>query len=171
MPENRLETDSILKKSFLPLVNAETQILILGTMPGDESLRQAEYYAHPRNRFWKMMAFILVAEMPQNYEAKKALLQENYIGLWDVVHSANRKGSLDTAIANEIPNDLLDLLTTYPNIEKIIFNGKKAEALYHKYFEKKEGISYFLMPSTSPANATFTFEMICEKWKEILYSR
>lgn len=162
--------DSFLKKSFPPIVNTETQRLILGTMPGDESLRQAQYYAHPRNRFWNMMAFILATEMPENYEAKKTLLQKNHIGLWDVIEQANRKGSLDTAIANEIPNDLPTLLRLYPNIKTIVFNGKKAETLYHKHFEKKEGISYFSMPSTSPANAAFSFEMICEKWRKMLSS-
>lgn len=167
--QNRQEENlDFLKKSFLPLTDSETEILILGTMPGDESLRQAEYYAHLRNRFWKVIACIYNSEMPENYEAKKTLLQKNRIGLWDVVQQAERKGSLDTAILNEKPNDITALLTTLPKIKKICFNGKKAEALYDKYFERKKEIHYLSLPSTSPANAVFTFEMLCQIWKDIL---
>lgn len=162
------EKDILLKKSFPPLIDAETKILILGTMPGDESLRQSQYYAHPRNRFWKMIATITENDFPETYEEKKVLLQQHHIGVWDVIHSAERKGSLDTAILNETPNELSQLLTAFPSIKTICFNGKKAEALYKKHFQLLPHIIYHSLPSTSPANAAFSFDMICHKWKNIL---
>ncbi|WP_369765080.1 DNA-deoxyinosine glycosylase [Flavobacterium sp. WC2429] len=150
--------------SFSPFINSETKILILGTMPGIASLEKQEYYAHPRNHFWKIMCTLLDS-LPISvvFEEKIKLLQNNKIGLWDVLENCERNGSLDTNIKNQKENDFFTLFKNYPTITKIIFNGKES----HKYFLKKfgqiKGITYYVMPFTSPAN-TMSFEKKLEIW-------
>lgn len=156
------------KKSFGPISNPDTAILILGSMPGDKSLELSEYYGHARNRFWKVIAAITNNPLPLTYADKKELLARTSIGLWDVVHTADRKGSLDTAIKNEIPNDLDGFITRHPGLKVIAFNGAKSEALFNSYFKRKEGIRYVPLPSTSPANAAISFEKLCTVWQKIL---
>ncbi|RTZ03399.1 DNA-deoxyinosine glycosylase [Flavobacterium sp. RSP49] len=150
--------------SFPPFINSETEILILGTMPGIASLEKQEYYAHQRNHFWKIM-YTLLNNLPidQIFGEKIKLLQENKIGLWDVLENCERKGSLDIHVKNQKENDFETLFKEFPGINKIIFNGKES----HKYFMKKfgqiKGITYHVMPSTSPAN-TMSFENKLEIW-------
>lgn len=150
--------------SFPYFVNSNTEILILGTMPGLISLAKQEYYANPRNHFWKIM-FTLFDAMPiyEVFEEKVQFLLSNKIGLWDVLRNCKRKGSLDIHIKNQNENDFETLFNEFPNITKIIFNGKES----HKYFLKKfgqiEGITYFVMPSTSPAN-TMSFDNKLKIW-------
>ena len=137
-------------------------------MPGDRSLELGEYYGHERNRFWKMLAFITNNAPPLTYAEKKELLFKTKIGLWDVAHTATRKGSLDSAMRGEVPNDLDGFIARHLNLKVIAFNGKKAEALFNKHFTRKEGIIYLSLPSTSPANAGVGFERICEEWGEMV---
>jgi hypoxanthine-DNA glycosylase len=150
--------------SFPYFVNSNTEILILGTMPGLVSLAKQEYYANPRNHFWKIM-FTLFDAMPisEVFEEKVQFLLSNKIGLWDVLRNCERKGSLDIHIKNQNENDFETLFNEFPTITKIIFNGKES----HKYFLKKfgqiEGITYFVMPSTSPAN-TMSFDNKLKIW-------
>ena len=154
--------------SFPPFVNSNTEILILGTMPGIASLEKQEYYAHPRNHFWKIM-YTLLKNLPisEIFEEKIKLIQSNNIGLWDVLQNCERKGSLDIHIKNHIENDFEMLFEKFPGITKIVFNGKES----HKYFLKKfgqiKGITCYVMPSTSPAN-TISFEKKLEIWSAIL---
>lgn len=157
-----------LKTSFAPIADDETKILILGSLPGDKSLELNQYYAHPRNRFWRVLAEITDSQFQDNYVEKINLLQQNKIGVWDVVHSANRVGSLDTNILDEVPNDLDKFVLNHPQLKTIAFNGAKSQKLFDKYFRRKAALRYFALPSTSPANASFTFERLCEKWREIL---
>lgn len=138
-----------LKTSFDPISNADTKILILGTMPGDKSLELGEYYGHPRNRFWKILSTISNNELPLSYSDKKGLLVKLKIGIWDVAHKANRKGSLDSAINDEEPNDLEYFISKHKNLKVISFNGTKSEILFNKYFERKSSIKYITLPSTS----------------------
>ena len=159
------------KKSFDPISNDETVILILGTMPGDKSLELGEYYGHSRNKFWKIISTITENELPLTYSDKKTLLLKNKIGLWDVVNNANRKGSLDSAIENEKPNDLDFFITKHKKLKIVGFNGKKAQLLYDKYFDRKSGIRYILLPSTSPANAGINFDDICKQWQQIFQNK
>jgi hypoxanthine-DNA glycosylase len=156
------------KTSFDPISNADTTVLILGTMPGDKSLELGEYYGHPRNRFWKIISTITNNDLPLNYTDKKSLLLKTKIGIWDVAHKANRKGSLDSAIEDEEPNDLDNFIANHKNLKVVGFNGSKAEALYNKYFNRKSGIKYFSLPSTSPANTGIDFENICKQWQQII---
>ncbi|MDL5045483.1 DNA-deoxyinosine glycosylase [Oscillatoria amoena NRMC-F 0135] len=156
------------KTSFDPISNSDTTILILGTMPSDKSLELNEYYGHSRNRFWKIISTITGNSLPQNYAGKKALLIKTKIGIWDVVHKANRKGSLDSAIEDEEPNDLESFITRHKNLKIIGFNGKKSEALFDKYFDRKKDLKYISLPSTSPANTSVDFDNICKLWENIL---
>jgi hypoxanthine-DNA glycosylase len=156
------------KTSFDPISNAETTILILGTMPGDKSLDLGEYYGHSRNRFWKIISTITNNDLPLTYTGKKALLRKTKIGIWDVAHKANRKGSLDSAIEDEEPNDLDNFIARHHSLKVIGFNGTKSEALFDKYFDRKNNLKYISLPSTSPANTSIDFDIICKLWRQIL---
>ena len=167
----RKKSNSILertKTSFDPISNSDTTILILGTMPGDKSIKLGEYYGHSRNKFWKIISTITDNDLPITYSDKKTLLLKTQIGIWDVVHKAIRKGSLDSAIENEQPNEISDFIKRHNNLKVIGFNGIKSQVLYDKYFERESGIKYILLPSTSPANTGLDFDSICRKWKQIL---
>ena len=150
--------------SFPAFIDSNTKILILGTMPGIASLTKQEYYGNPRNHFWRIM-YTLFDTLPvsDSFEEKIQLLQKNKIGLWDVLENCERKGSLDIYIKNHKENDFEMLFKQYPTIHTIVFNGKES----HKYFIKKfgqiEGITYYVMPSTSPAN-TMSFENKLKIW-------
>jgi len=156
------------KKSFEPLIDEETEILILGTMPGERSLSAGEYYNHSGNRFWKIIAKITNGEVPTSYDEKKSLLAKQKIGLWDIAKVADRGGSLDANMLNEIPNDLDKLLNDYPKIRLIGLNGSKAVNLFDKYFNKRQHIVYYNLSSTSGANTSITLEMSCNQWRKIL---
>lgn len=154
--------------SFPPIINKNAETLILGTMPGATSLLKQEYYAYPQNAFWKIIFSIFgTLPVPSIFQEKANILLENKIALWDVLQHCDRKGSLDIHIKNQTENDFNLLFTEYPTIKKILFNGKES----HKYFIKKfgqiEGITYHVMPSTSPANTT-SFEKKLEAWAEVL---
>lgn len=164
-----METNSTHRKtSFDPISNTDATVLILGTLPGDKSLELGEYYGHARNRFWKIISVITGSELPITYSDKKALLLNSKIAVWDVTHAADRKGSLDSAIKSEEPNDLDDFILRHQNLKVIGFNGKKAEALFDKYFERKNGLKYICLPSSSPANAGISFDNICAQWRQLL---
>lgn len=150
--------------SFFHLLHENTKILILGTIPGNASLEKLEYYGHPRNNFWRIIyTFFKEESIPTLFEDKITFLLSKNIGLWDVLQQCERKGSLDVNIKNQKENDFETLFKNYPSITKIIFNGKES----HKYFLKKfgqiKGITYYVMPSTSPAN-TISFEKKLEIW-------
>jgi hypoxanthine-DNA glycosylase len=155
------------KKSFPPIINSFSQTLILGSLPGDRSIAQNEYYAHPQNRFWKVISHLYNRPEASSYTEKINLLLDNRIGLWDVCAEALRPGSMDLAIKDEIPNPIEALLQEYPAVRQIAFNGQKARNLYERYFEKKESISYICLPSTSPANAKMNLENLIHHWRII----
>lgn len=156
-------------QSFAPLINQTTKIIVVGTMPGVASLEAQEYYAHPRNAFWKIIAALYHnGESFKDYTAKKSCLLSHNIGLWDSLQSCSREGSLDSDIKNACPNDFEKLLNDYP-VAKLIFNGNKAFEFFKRFHKQiLENISYATMPSTSPANATISFDEKLEKWKKAL---
>ncbi|MGV0968604.1 MULTISPECIES: DNA-deoxyinosine glycosylase [Empedobacter] len=156
------------KQSFAAIISEQPKTLILGSLPGDLSLEVNQYYGHPRNRFWKMIFEIFETEFSEDYEVRKQLILQNKLALWDVAHSADRKGSMDVDMKNVSPNLIDELLNEHPTIEKIIFNGKKAEQLFWKYFDEKTSIEYISLPSTSPANAQFSYERLIEIWKNAI---
>ncbi|TDS17288.1 DNA-deoxyinosine glycosylase [Sphingobacterium paludis] len=157
----------MIKKSFDAIVPANSKVLILGSLPGDRSLAEQQYYAHPQNRFWKLIFHLFEEDLPTDYPARLALLHRHGIALWDVCQTAFRKGSMDLDILQEVPNPIPQLLETQPGIQAIFFNGQKAEKLFDKYFQRSEGISYYTLPSSSPANASFNQDRLLERWKTI----
>ena len=154
-------------QSFAPIIPDKPTVLILGTMPGVASLQQQQYYGHPRNHFWKIIAHLYNAEIPQVYEDRKAILLQNNIALWDVLEFCEREGSLDIAIKNPVPNQILKLLAEQPNITKILFNGKESHKLFIKHFGILDDVMYLVVPSTSPAH-TMKFELKLEAWRKAL---
>ena len=162
-----MNSNSNLSHSFSPLIYKNVEILILGSLPGKKSIELKEYYGHPRNRMWKILCAITNCDLPTDYGSKKIFLQKNKIGLWDVASSAERKGSLDSNIKKEIPNDVDKLLIDFPSIKVIGFNGKKSEIMFNKFFELNQTIKYVPLPSSSPANMAISFEDICLRWKEL----
>ena len=139
--------------SFDPIVDGGCRILVLGTMPGEESLRKQQYYGHPRNAFWPIMAALCGQELPDAYQHRKAMLLETRIALWDVCRRCERDGSLDSNISNEAPNRIGELLRQYPQIRTIAFNGQYAARLFKRYFPNVDPeITRIILPSTSPAH-------------------
>ncbi|KIQ20235.1 DNA glycosylase [Flavobacterium sp. MEB061] len=153
--------------SFAPITSNDANILILGTMPGTKSLEINQYYGHKQNNFWKFMFTILKEDFSDDYPTKKALLQKNKIALWDVLQFCERVGSLDSAIKNEIANDFETFLKSHPNIKTILFNGQKAAAFFKKYVHLQKEYNLITLPSSSPANASKTFQSKLEEWKII----
>lgn len=158
----------MMKQSFLPILSNEPRILILGSLPGDLSIKENQYYAHPQNRFWKILFAIYNEPFAENYEFRQLLILNHHLALWDVAYSAIRKGSMDIEMKDEKPNKIDELLTEYPTIEKILFNGKKSEQLFFKNFEQKTHINYISLPSTSPANAQYSLDRLIVIWKNAL---
>ncbi|MFV0249317.1 MAG: DNA-deoxyinosine glycosylase [Tenacibaculum sp.] len=155
-------------ESFDPLLTNSPKILILGTLPGVESLKVQQYYGHARNVFWKIIFQFFKQPPTTNYSYKIDLLKQNKIALWDVCRVAKRKTSLDSDIKGEKPNAVEKLVEAYPSIVAIGFNGKKARELYDTFFNRKASIDYHTLLSTSPANAKYSFEEKFNNWKEIL---
>ena len=159
--------DKIRHLSFEPIVDSNTQVLILGSLPGKKSLELSQYYGHPRNRIWKILSHITGNKISSDYKDKIKFLQTIHVGLWDVAKSAFREGSLDSNIKKETPNDIEGLLSEYSSISVIGFNGKKSEKIFYKYFNEKPKIKYLYLPSTSPANMAISFEDICNRWSDL----
>ena len=138
-------------------------------MPGDFSIAKDQYYAHPQNRFWKVLFALFGQEFTTDYSKKIALLHQQQIALWDVCASAIRPGSMDTDISGVIPNTIPKLLAEQPTITKVIFNGQKAQKLFDRNFNKQENRSYITLPSTSPANAQFSIDKLMQYWEIIKF--
>ena len=151
---------------FPPLYNKNSKILILGSFPSVKSREQMFFYGHPQNRFWKVIAQLTGEEVPKTIEEKKTLLLRNGIAIWDVIHSCKIIGSSDSSIQDVVVNDFSNILKN-ANIEKIYANGGKAYELYQKYAFEKTGREIIKLPSTSPANAGWSLERLCEVWKQI----
>ena len=163
-----------LKKGFPPIAVETATVLILGSMPGEESLKKNEYYGNPRNSFWKIMASLFGFDLSVNYEERTRILLENKIALWDVMRSCERKGSLDSYINNGtiIENDFAFFFKNYPNIRNVYFNGAKAEREYFKRVlprlpKSKRHINYDRLPSTSPAMTQLSIKAKIIEWSKI----
>lgn len=167
MTNKDLNTNLTQKHSFSPYANPDAKVLILGSMPGERSLELNQYYGHPMNRFWRLMANICGTELPSLYEDRLMMLSQNQIALWDVAAKAVREGSLDSAIKDVEPNDIMALIDSLPSLTCIAFNGKKAEQLFVKYFRRTEGLYYLSLPSTSPANAGCSLDSLIKQWSVI----
>lgn len=151
---------------FVPLYSAESEVLILGSFPSVKSQENKFFYGHPQNRFWPMIAEIFGAEKPQTREEKIKLILENKLAVWDVIESCDIVGSSDSSIKNVVPNDFGKILAE-TKIRKIFINGKTAEKFYKKYQAKVVDIPALCLPSTSPANAAWSFSRLVEAWSII----
>ncbi len=151
---------------FEPVWNAESKILVLGSFPSVKSREIAFYYGHPQNRFWKVLEAVLQQEISQEIEGRKEFLLRNRIAIWDVIQSCDIIGSSDSSIKNVEPTELATLIEN-SKIKHIFVNGKTAERLYKRYSEAKTGIKAIALPSTSPANAMFSLERLCQAWNVI----
>lgn len=153
--------------SFSPIIDKNSKILILGSIPGIKSLEKQQYYGHPQNKFWKIIFELFHEEFTEDYDQRIAVLKKNHVALWDVIDSCERKGSLDSEIKNEEANQIPELLEQYPNIQAIFCNGGKSYKNLQKILGKNFRIPIYLLPSTSPLH-TISFERKLEDWKKIL---
>ncbi len=158
-----------MKTSFSPLCHNNCTILILGSLPSELSLQKQQYYAHPRNAFWKIIFDVFQKPYSDDYQTKTSLLLENNIALWDVIHTADREGSLDSNIKNSTVNDFTAFLKAHPQIKKILINGGKATSLWKRHC-KNIDINVVSLPSTSPANAKMPYSEKLEIWKNNIIS-
>ncbi len=155
--------------SFPPLGNKNASILILGSMPGEASLAANQYYAHPRNQFWLIIGELIGIKSTLPYEERVEALIKSRIILWESLQSCIRKGSLDSAILEEIPNDFHLFLAQHNLITHIFFNGAKAEHSFRRHVLpdlNRPDITFKKLPSTSPAHAGMSYAAKLEKWKE-----
>ncbi|MGE8513028.1 MAG: DNA-deoxyinosine glycosylase [Chryseobacterium culicis] len=153
--------------SFPPIIDYQSDILILGSIPGVKSLEMQQYYAHPQNKFWKIIFELLNEEFTHDYTQRIETIKKHHIALWDVIDSCERKGSLDSEIKNEEANQIAELLEEYPNVKAIFCNGGKSYKNLQKVLGKNYKRPIFLLPSTSPLH-TVSFEKKLEEWKRIL---
>ena len=156
-------------QSFAYIADERTVRLVIGSMPGAASLAAGEYYAHKHNLFWRFAFEAYGAafdvSQPPAYALKTSLLREHGTGLWDAAAFCQREGSLDAAIKNAAPNDFPALLSRYPQIECLLFNGQTAHKLFRRFYpELLEAKRWLLLPSTSPANASVPLAVRREKW-------
>ena len=155
-----------LKRSFPPVVDQRTRLLVLGSLPGEESLRQARYYANPRNQFWRLIGAAIGRELEAlPYSDRLEALLEAGVGLWDVVATANRRGSLDAAIRDHAPNALAALAEGLPELRALAFNGATAGTIGGKVIGATE-LALVTLPSSSPAY-TLPFESKREAWLQL----
>lgn len=153
----------MLKRSFPPVADRNTRLLLLGSLPGEESLARGRYYAHPRNQFWRLTGAVIGRDLESlPYEARLEALLQAEIGLWDVVASAGRRGSLDAAIRDHAPNALPDLAASLPALRAVGFNGGTSARLGMPILAGS-ALALVPLPSSSPAY-TLSLERKLEAW-------
>lgn len=159
--------------SFPPVADEQATLLILGSMPGKESLKQQQYYAHPQNAFWKIMGNLVGAHPTLPYPQRLHALNAAHIALWDVLHSCERAGSLDSDIEQEEANDFAAFFAKHPHITHVCFNGAKAEQSFKRFVLGKQELpplQFARLPSTSPAHAGMRYEEKLKLWKNTICS-
>ncbi len=156
-------------ESFAPVVNAHTRILVIGSMPGEASLRARQYYAYARNQFWQLMFDLLEhGRPPHDYQDKLHTLLSHGIGLWDALARCERTGSLDGNIKQPVPNDFPALFARYPQIRTLLFNGQAAAAHFKRAFGFPADKTCRILPSTSPAHAARSYAEKRRIWGQAL---
>ncbi|HLV51398.1 MAG TPA: DNA-deoxyinosine glycosylase [Flavobacterium sp.] len=154
-----------MKKSFQPFIKPHTHSLFLGTLPSEKSLFEQQYYAHPQNKFWRLVYDVFSEVYDEDYKERVAFLLRQGFGLWDVLHQAEREGSLDTAIKNYEINDFEQLYQNHPQIKKLYFTSKQAYSWYYKKYRDSLPFELIVLASPSPANARKTYTEKLEDWK------
>lgn len=153
--------------SFPPIIDANSQVLILGSMPSVVSLDRRQYYGHRQNYFWPMLFTLFAESYAEDYEIKRQLILRHHLALWDVLASCEREGSLDSNIVQESANDFTAFFAQYPQLHTICFNGSKAYQSFKKYYPQfLQEKNCCTLPSTSPAH-TMKREEKLKKWQII----
>jgi len=150
-----------------PLFDANSRVLLLGSIPSPKSREMKFFYGHPQNRFWRVLAAVLEEPVPETIEQKRALCLTHNVALWDTIASCEIAGASDTSIRNAVPNDIGWLLAQ-TEIERIFATGGKSAELYRKLIEPHTGMPVTQLPSTSPANAAWTLDRLIEAYRVIL---
>lgn len=158
--------------SLPPVVDDHTRVLVLGSMPGELSLRLQQYYAHPQNVFWRIMSELLPVDAHADYPLRLAVLRAAGIGLWDVLRMCERVGSLDSAIVQDSmePNDFEALFAAHPGIVRVFFNGAKAQQVFSRMMPPtlRLAVPCVRLPSTSPANAAVSYDAKLQAWRAVI---
>ena len=161
-------------RCFSPIASPDARLLILGSMPGPVALNAGQYYAHPRNAFWPIMGKLLGFSQGLDYQGRVAQLCQAGVAVWDVLYSCRRQGALDTAIDDEVANDLAEFLVTHTAIGHVFFNGAKAESCFRRHVRRhvtlalpERRIAFARLPSTSPAHARLSFEGKLDAWRAV----
>lgn len=149
-----------------PIYDENSKILILGSFPSVKSREEGFFYGHRQNRFWKVVSVVLEQDEPKSIDEKRAFLLKNGIAVWDVIAECEILGSADSSISNAKANDIMPILTN-SDIKAIFTNGKKAFSLFESKIQPNVLRKSIYLPSTSPANAMFSFEKLVEEWKII----
>lgn len=152
---------------FEPVANSDAKVLILGSLPGQVSLQKRQYYAQPRNVFWKIMGDLFDVDYLSSYEERTRRLLSAGVALWDVCHSAHRPGSLDADIREAVPNDFAEFFRSHRQIRLVCFNGAKAADLYRRKVRLPDSLTAtpcVPLPSTSPAHAAMPYEEKLKRW-------
>ena len=176
MTSHKIEAPEARVSSFSCVADARARLLILGSMPGEASLRAARYYAHPRNLFWPIMGELVGAGPDMAYRSRTALLKARGIALWDVLESCVRPGSLDSNIdeSSLMPNDFNGFFQVHRCITRVFFNGAKAEESFRRHvlprldLGPERPLRYLRLPSTSPAHAAKSFGEKLAAWRAVL---
>jgi double-stranded uracil-DNA glycosylase len=156
-------------RGFAPMAAPSAKVLVLGTLPGEESLRRGEYYANPRNVFWRIVESLFGIPREATYAERARELSEVGVALWDVCAAATRPGSLDLSIrrGTEVPNDFAAFLAAHPHVKLICFNGAKAASLFREHVKLSGTVRCVDLPSTSPAHAAMSFDDKLKRWDVI----
>ncbi len=152
-------------QGLAPVIGRETRLVVLGSFPSVASLRAQQYYAHPRNQFWPLLSALWGVDLVgMPYRARLAEVKRRGLGIWDVYASCRREGSLDSAIEDSVPNDLASLKRRAPRLEAVAHNG--GESARSMAITRRLGIAVVRLPSTSPANASWSFERKLAAWRD-----
>lgn len=155
------------KRSFPPVADSRTRLLVLGSLPGEESLARRQYYGNPRNHFWRLVGAVTGVDLVSlPYEARLEALLAAGVGLWDTVGAATRRGSLDSAIRLRGANDLAALAATLPDLRAVAFNGARSAALGRPQLASRPNLALIPLPSSSPAY-TLAFEAKLAAWRAL----
>lgn len=149
-----------------PVIGPDTRLLVLGSFPGVASLREQRYYGHPQNQFWKILSVLWSIDLVgMEYPVRLAEVRSRGLGIWDVYAACEREGSLDTSIRNAELNDFGHVLRECPRLAAIAHNG--GESFRHAKHTQALGLPVYRLPSTSPANASWTFDRKLAAWAEV----
>lgn len=153
-------------RGLAPVLDAQTDVVVLGSFPGEASLAAAQYYAHPRNQFWRLLGEVLGEPLATlDYPQRLARVLAHRVGIWDVLDACEREGSLDSAIRNPQPNDFAALRRHAPRLRKVCFNGKTAGRFAPVIHAA--GYDTLVLPSSSPAHASLSFEQKLAQWRHL----